>query len=152
MIKDLRYGVYFQYIQYVSLPSTSSLRNQPLSYLLCLYFLLIFIISEVGVFVCFYSKVVILNNGCVLSSVQLFATPWIVVHQAPLFIEFSRQEYWRRLPCHPPRNLPYSEIESTSALTGRFFTTAPLGEPLNNDKDINNRHPDTKWCSQKFCT
>ena len=21
-------------------------------------------------------------------------TPWTVVHQAPLFMEFSRQEYW----------------------------------------------------------
>ena len=29
-----------------------------------------------------------------LSGVQLFATPWIVVHQAPPSMEFSRQEYW----------------------------------------------------------
>ena len=25
----------------------------------------------------------------------LFATPWTVTHQAPLSMEFSRQEYWR---------------------------------------------------------
>ena len=31
----------------------------------------------------------------VLSCVQLFVTPWNVAHQAPLFMEFSRQEYWR---------------------------------------------------------
>ena len=29
----------------------------------------------------------------VLSSVQLFATPWTVAHQAPLPIVFSRPEY-----------------------------------------------------------
>ena len=29
---------------------------------------------------------------CVLSRVRLFATPWTVAHQAPLFMEFSRQE------------------------------------------------------------
>ena len=27
--------------------------------------------------------------------VQHFATPWTVAHQAPLSMEFSRQEYWR---------------------------------------------------------
>ena len=27
-----------------------------------------------------------------------FATPWTVVHQAPLLMEFSRQEYWSGLP------------------------------------------------------
>ena len=29
------------------------------------------------------------------SLIQLSATPWSVAHQAPLSIEFSRQEYWR---------------------------------------------------------
>ena len=33
-----------------------------------------------------------------LSCVQLFVTPWIVAHQAPLSMEFSRQEYWSGLP------------------------------------------------------
>ena len=28
-----------------------------------------------------------------LSHVQLFATPWTVAHQAPLCVDFSRQEY-----------------------------------------------------------
>ena len=32
-----------------------------------------------------------------LSRVQLFATPWIVAYQAPLSMEFSRQEYWSGL-------------------------------------------------------
>ena len=29
-----------------------------------------------------------------LSRVHLFATPWTVARQAPLSMEFSRQEYW----------------------------------------------------------
>ena len=33
-----------------------------------------------------------------LSHVWLFATSWTVACQAPLSVEFSRQEYWRRLP------------------------------------------------------
>ena len=32
------------------------------------------------------------------------ATPWTVVHHAPLSMEFSRQEYWEPLP--PPGDLP----------------------------------------------
>ena len=41
-----------------------------------------------------------------LSCVQLFATPWTVALQAPLSMEFSRQEYWSGLPCPPPEDLP----------------------------------------------
>ena len=33
-----------------------------------------------------------------LSCVQLLATPWTVACQAPLSMEFSRQEYWSGLP------------------------------------------------------
>ena len=36
------------------------------------------------------------------SCVWLFATLWTVARQAPLSIEFSRQEYWSGSPCHPP--------------------------------------------------
>ena len=34
------------------------------------------------------------NLVLALSHVWLSATPWIVAHQAPLSMEFSRQEYW----------------------------------------------------------
>ena len=37
-----------------------------------------------------------------LSHVQLSATPWTIVHQDPLSIEFSRQEYWSNVPFPPP--------------------------------------------------
>ena len=72
---------------------------------------------------------------CMLSHfsfIQLFATPWSVALQAPLSIEFSRQEYWSGLPCPPPGNLPNSGMELTSlmspALAGRFFTTGATWE------------------------
>jgi len=32
-------------------------------------------------------------------------TPWTVAHQASLLMEFSRQEYWSRLPFPSPRDL-----------------------------------------------
>ena len=63
-----------------------------------------------------------------LSSVQLFATPWTVAHQAPLSLGFSRQEYWSGLPFPPPGDLPDPGIElmvfMSSALAGRFFITS----------------------------
>ena len=38
--------------------------------------------------------------------VWLFATPWTVAYQAPLSMEFSRQEYWSGLPFPSPGDLP----------------------------------------------
>ena len=49
--------------------------------------------------------------GKLLSPVQLFATPWTVTRQAPLFIGFSRQEYQSRLPFPSPGDLPNPGIE-----------------------------------------
>ena len=37
-----------------------------------------------------------------LRRVQLFATPWTVAYQAPLSMEFSRQECWGGLPFPSP--------------------------------------------------
>ena len=42
---------------------------------------------------------------CVLSRAQLFVTPWTVACQAPLSVEFLRQEYWSELPYPPPGDL-----------------------------------------------
>ena len=44
---------------------------------------------------------------------QLSATLW-TAHQAPLSMEFSRQEYWSGLPCPPPGDLPNPGIEPRS--------------------------------------
>ena len=42
----------------------------------------------------------------VLGPVQLSAIPWTVAHQAPLSMEFPRQEYWSELPLPTPGDLP----------------------------------------------
>ena len=47
-----------------------------------------------------------------LGRVQLFATPWTAVRQAPLSMGFSRQEYWSGLPF--PGNLLNPGIEPAS--------------------------------------
>ena len=47
-----------------------------------------------------------------LNHVWLFATPWTVTLQAPLCIEFSRQEYWSRLSCPTPEVLPKPGLNS----------------------------------------
>ena len=66
------------------------------------------------------------------SHVQLFATLWIVAHQDPLSMGFSRQEYWSGLPCPPPGDLPDLGIKPTSlmspALASRLFTTSTTWE------------------------
>ena len=49
-----------------------------------------------------------LAHVCVLkgfSRIWLFVTLWMVALQAPLSMEFSRQEYWGGLPCPPPGDL-----------------------------------------------
>ena len=46
-----------------------------------------------------------------LSLVQLFATPWTVAHQAPLSMEFPRQEYWNELPFLSLEDLPDSGVK-----------------------------------------
>ena len=64
---------------------------------------------------------------CHFSSVQFFATPWTVAHQASLSIEFSRQEYWTGLSCPPPGDLSDSGIKPLNLvspeLAGGFFIT-----------------------------
>ena len=43
---------------------------------------------------------------CVLSHLRPFGTPWTVAHQVPLFMGFSRQEYWSGLPFPSPGIFP----------------------------------------------
>ena len=65
-----------------------------------------------------------------LSCDQLFATPWIVAHWAPLSMGFSRQEFWSGFPFLPPGDLPNPGIKPSSpSLAGIFFTTEPPGKP-----------------------
>ena len=50
-----------------------------------------------------------------LCHVRLSVTPWTVALQAPLSMEFSRQEYWNGLPFPFPGDLPDPKIEPMSA-------------------------------------
>ena len=82
------------------------------------------------------------EHACVLSyfsCVGLFVTLWTVACQAPLAMGFSRQEYWSGLPCPPPGELLDSGIELASlespSPTGRFFTSEPLGKPINEETE-----------------
>ena len=59
-----------------------------------------------------YTLVCVYVCVCMLSHVQLFATPWTVAFQAPPSMEFSRQEHWSELP-FPSLGNP--------ALSGGFF-------------------------------
>ena len=45
-----------------------------------------------------------------LSHVWLFVAPWTLAHQAPLSMEFSRQEYWSEL------SFPFPRKQYTSSL------------------------------------
>ena len=69
-----------------------------------------------------------------VSPVQLFVTPWTVACQAPLFMGFSRQEYWSGLLYPPPGDLPNPGIElasfMSSALIDGFFTISATWEAL----------------------
>ena len=65
-----------------------------------------------------------------LSRVRLFAIPWTVAHQAPLPMEFSRQEYWSRLSFPSPGDLPNPGTEPrSSALQADALTSEPPGKP-----------------------
>ena len=53
-------------------------------------------------------------GGLLSQSCPNIVTSWMVACQAPLFMEFPRQESWRGLPFPSLRNLPYPGIELRS--------------------------------------
>ena len=57
---------------------------------------------------------VLFGDGLVSKLCPTLATPWTVAHQAPLSVEFSRQEYWSGLPFASPGDLPDPGIEPGS--------------------------------------
>ena len=63
-----------------------------------------------------------------LSHVRLFVIPWTIAHQAPLSMEFSRQEYWSGLPFPSAGDLPEPGTEPRSpALQADSLPTEPPG-------------------------
>ena len=70
---------------------------------------------------------------CVCESLS-FVTPWTVVHQSSLSMEFSRQEYWSGLPIPYPEGLPDPGIEpESSALQVVSLPSEPWGKPTPHD-------------------
>ena len=67
-------------------------------------------------------------HACSVTSV--FVTPRAVACQAPLSMEFPRQEYWSGLPFPPPGGLPDPGTKPVSpALAGGISTTGSPGKP-----------------------
>ena len=70
------------------------------------------------------------NHGAFVC-VWLFTIPWTVAHQVPLSVEFSREEYWSRLPFPSPGDLPDPGIKPRSpALQADSLPSEPLEKPL----------------------
>ena len=71
------------------------------------------------------SEVLFFNlRNCVSHSVVSdFVTSWTVACQAPLSMEFFRQEYWSGWACPYPGDLPKPRNRTwVSCVAGRFFT------------------------------
>ena len=64
-------------------------------------------------------------------------TPWTVARQAPLSMEFSRQEYWSGLPFPSPADLPNPGIEPRSPELQADALPAEL--------------PGKPWCLEEWC-
>ena len=64
------------------------------------------------------------------SHVLLFATSWTVTHEAPLFMDFSRQEYYSGVPFSSPGDLPNPGIKPRSpALQANSLPSEPQEKP-----------------------
>ena len=65
------------------------------------------------------------------SRVQPFMTLWTITHHSLLSMGFSRQEYWSRLPCPSPGDLPDPGIEPGSpALQADSLLTVPVWKTI----------------------
>ena len=85
--------------------------------------------TNLGPLPLFVCKVLLpLSHNCVyvhaksLSSVWLLAILWTEAFQAPLSMEFSRQEYWSGLPCSSPEDLPHPGTEPALPTTHALQT------------------------------
>ena len=73
----------------------------------------------------------ILVRMCTLSHIQVVMTPWTVARQAPLSMEFSRQEYWSGVPFPTSGDRPNTGIEPMSpSLQADSLPFEPPGKPI----------------------
>ena len=74
---------------------------------------------------------------CACSFAQSCPALWTVVCQAPLSMEFHRQEYWCELSFPSPGNLSYTGIEPTPpALQGEFLNHWAIKWDMSNQTGI----------------
>ena len=66
-----------------------------------------------------------------LSLVQLPATPWTAVHQAPPSMGFSKQEYWSGVPLNQPK---------VGVFTPQKLANTPRGGPLIHHREPRHNH------------
>ena len=69
-----------------------------------------------------------------LNRVPVFVTLWTAALQAPLSMEFSRQEYWSGLLFPTPRDLSDPGIEPVTFL---FLISLPLSSPFLSLGEVN---------------
>ena len=93
----------------------------------------IFKINYLSVYLRKLEKSEQLNTKCSVAHVQILVTPRTVACQAPLSMEFSRQEYWSGMPFPSLGDLPNPEIELMSLCLPYWqadsLSLAPLGKP-----------------------
>ena len=87
------------------------------------------------------------------SCVWFSATSWTVAHQAPLSMEFPRQEHWSGSPFPTPGDLPNPGIEPESltspALADRFFTTSTTLMHIQTAREVPiNKCLSNEWMSE----
>ena len=81
-----------------------------------------------------YNCVCILSCSVMSDSLQPHGLEPTKLH---LSMGFSRQEYWSRLSCPPPRDLPNPRLEPKSpALAGGFIIAEPSKKPLSPSIDM----------------
>ena len=84
-------------------------------------------------FFSYFHFLIYLVRACMLSHfscVRFLATLWTIVLQAPLSMEFSRQEYWSGLPCPLPGDLLDTVIDPWSpALHVDLLPSESPGKP-----------------------
>ena len=78
-------------------------------------------------------------------------TPWTIAQQAPLSMEFSRQEYWSRLPFPSPGDLPNTEMKPRSpALQADSLLSEPPGKSQSDVDDSEKVDDDTEAVTKTF--
>ena len=71
------------------------------------------------------------GEGEVAQSCPTLCDLWTVAHQAPLFMGFSRQEYWKVLPLPTPGDFPNPGIQLlSSALQANSLLSEPPGSNI----------------------